>query len=114
MSDASVHDWGALASDRPMPGVERRRVIGERVMVSRVELEAGTVVAVHTHENEQIALVVSGRIRFTLPGGRVEELVGGQALLVPGGVEHGAEAVERTVVMDVFAPPSATTGVDRR
>jgi quercetin dioxygenase-like cupin family protein len=36
----------------------------------------------------------------------------GEVILLPGGLPHSAEAVEDTVVLDVFSPPSATTGID--
>ena len=59
--------------------------------------------------------MLSGRVRFTLgePGSeRTVELVGGQVLLVPPNVRHGAEAIETSELLDVFSPPSDTTGVD--
>ncbi len=115
MPDPSVHAWESLPTDTPMPGIERQRVVGERAMVSRVVLEAGVVVPPHRHENEQIAIVVSGRMRFTLgeASDRVVEVGAGEVLLLPGCELHGAEALETSVVIDVFAPPSETTGIDR-
>lgn len=116
MSDAkraSVHAWDELGVDRPMARLERRRVIGEWVMISHVTLEKGFTVAVHAHENEQFACVLSGRIRFSLPEeGREVTLTGGEVLHLPANVPHGAEALERTVILDVFSPPSEKTGVD--
>jgi quercetin dioxygenase-like cupin family protein len=38
----------------------------------------------------------------------------GDVLHLPGHAPHGAEALETAVVLDVFAPPSATTGIDER
>jgi len=101
-----------------MPLIRRRRVIGDHVMISEVLLGKGFKVATHAHENEQIAMVMSGRIRFTLhegtPRERTETLTGGQSLLLPANVPHAAEALEETLIYDVFAPPSEGTGVDQR
>ena len=115
--EAVVHDWAELAVDRPMPLIERQRIIGERAMISRVLLAKGFAVGTHRHDNEQFAIVLSGRIRFTLgpaedPEQRVETLTGGQTLRIPAGAPHGAEALEETLILDVFSPPSEKTGVD--
>ena len=86
-------------------------------MISHVTLYKGFQVAAHSHENEQISCVLSGRLQFGL--GNVgqsdyREIVvrGGEALLIPANALHSAEALEDTVVLDVFSPPSETTGVD--
>jgi quercetin dioxygenase-like cupin family protein len=37
----------------------------------------------------------------------------GEVLHLPPNVPHAADAVVDTVVLDIFSPPSETTGVDR-
>jgi len=108
--------WDELPADHPMDKIERRRIVGDKVMISRVTLDAGFEVPSHRHENEQLAVVLSGRIRFGVgEEGSVEEieLVGGETLLLPSNTPHSARAIETTVILDVFSPPSETTGVDR-
>lgn len=115
MANWSVVAWDGLADDRPMALLSRRRVIGEKSMISRVVLERGCDVPVHTHENEQISVIISGCLRFTLGAeGTVREVAAGEVLLLPSGCPHGAYALEETVVLDIFAPPSAGTGIDRK
>ncbi len=99
--------------------LERRRVIGEKAMISRVALDKGCIVPTHAHENEQFACLLSGKMRFGIgaegsPERREMVLTGGEVLLLPGGVPHSAEAVEDSVILDVFSPPSEKTGIDRR
>lgn len=111
--------WGEVAPDCPLPLIERRRLIGERMMVSHVTLQRGFSVAVHQHENEQISCVLSGRFRFRIgadgSADQRETIVSaGEAILFPGNVPHGGEALEETVILDMFSPPSESTGVDRR
>lgn len=115
----TVHRWSDLAADAPMALLERRRVIGDKVMISHIVLKKGCDVPVHSHENEQFSIVLSGRLRFDLtpPGAspRREATVGpGEVIHLPGHAPHGAFALEDTTVLDIFAPPSQTTGVDRR
>ncbi len=111
--------WGDVVPDRPLPRIERRRLMGDRMMVSHVTLERGFKVDVHRHENEQISCVLSGAFRFWIGDegsvDRRETIVkAGEAILFPGNVAHGGEALEQTVILDMFSPPSEVTGVDRR
>lgn len=115
MAEAVVHTWDSMPVDRPMALIDRRRVMGEQAMISHVTLHEGFTVAPHAHANEQFAVVLSGRIRFTVGEAgseRTVEVVGGQVLELPAHVRHGAEALETTVILDVFSPPSEKTGVD--
>ena len=87
-------------------------------MISRVKLSAGFELASHHHPNEQIVVVLSGRCRFTLgtpgqPDVRTVDIVGGDVLVVPSNVPHSCTALEETLILDLFSPPSEKTGVDR-
>lgn len=115
---AMEYRWSDLPQDRPMPTIARRRIIAERMMLSEVLLEQGCVVPTHAHENEQIACVLRGRIRFGLGEAgsadfRELTLGAGEVLVLPSNVPHSAEALEETLVLDLFSPPSEQTGVDR-
>ncbi len=117
--DAAVHRWSSLPTDRPMPLIERQRIVGANMMISRVTLQKGFLVPTHQHENEQFACVLSGRIRFTLGAegakNRREVTLGaGEVIVLHSNVPHAAEALEETIIFDVFSPPSEGTGVDRR
>lgn len=118
IATATRYRWSDLPKDHPMALLERRRVIGERAMVSQVRLTKGCFVPSHAHFNEQITCIISGRLHFTIgpaDGKSREELTvsAGEVLLLPSNVPHSAEALEDTVVLDVFSPPSEKTGIDR-
>jgi quercetin dioxygenase-like cupin family protein len=118
MSNQARHyRWSELPADRPMALLSRRRIIGERAMLSEVRLEKGCEVPEHAHPNEQFAIVLSGRLRFVLgppEARRVLEVGAGETLLIPSNVPHAATALEETLVLDVFSPPSEKTGIDQR
>lgn len=114
MSTHTVHAWNRLPADSPMPLIRRQRVIGENVMVARVVLEKGFHLAVHQHDNEQITCLLSGRVRFTFADGSTAELGPGEVLELPGNVPHGADALERSELLDIFSPVSLQTGIDRQ
>lgn len=110
-----VRRWSDLPEDRPMDRIRRKRIIGEHIMISRVELTKGFHVPTHHHGNEQLAVVLSGRMRFVLggPAPSTVEVGAGEVMVVPPNLPHSAEALEDSVLLDVFSPPSEKTGVDR-
>ena len=107
--------WSELAVDRPMDNVERRRVVGEKAMLSMVTLQRGVIVPMHSHENEQFVIIEKGKLRFLIGADKREVVLGpGEVLYLSSNEPHWVEVMEDTVVLDVFSPPSEKTGVDRR
>lgn len=118
MTKATVVDFADLPTDSPMPLIDRQRIIADKMMVSRVLLHKGFRVERHSHENEQIGIVLSGRVNFLLgeagtDSEHTKTLTAGQAIVLPANVPHGAEALEDTLILDLFSPPSETTGIDQ-
>ena len=116
---ATHYRWADVEQDHPIERIARQRIVGERVMLSRFELQRGCHVATHRHENEQIACVLSGKLRFGIgPDDSAERyeltLGAGEVLHFPSNVPHSADALEDSVVLDIFSPPASATGVDRR
>ena len=86
------------------PGVIARRVEGREMTFALVHLEPNASVDQHQHPNEQVGVIVSGSLRFTI-GAEVRELRPGDTYVIPGGVPHEAVAgPDGTVVIDVFSP----------
>ena len=87
------------------PGVTSRIVSGEKLMFSLVTLEPGAVVPTHSHPHEQMGMMVSGTMEFTVAG-ETRTLSGNEMYLVPGGVPHAAKAGPGgAVALDAFSPP---------
>lgn len=115
MADRAVsYRWSEVARDEPLAGLERRKIEGKHLLVARIELARGCVVPKHSHPNEQIAVVLSGRIRFFVEEdpGREVVLGPGEVMHLPPDVPHGVEALEDTVLFDLLSPPGPM-GVDR-
>ncbi|MFO8058418.1 MAG: cupin domain-containing protein [bacterium] len=97
-----------VISDLPcremVPGITMREVHLEKVMVTFVELEEGAVIPPHSHEHEQISLIISGSLFFNVDG--EERLVKpGEVVVIPSGVEHSVSAVSGpAVAYDCFSP----------
>jgi quercetin dioxygenase-like cupin family protein len=102
-----VRAFADLSSLAPTPIWERivaRSVHGERMTLSVVELDPGAVVAEHSHEHEQLGIVLRGEMNFRV--GDERRTVGpGGTWCIPSGTPHEALAgPEGAVVIDVFAP----------
>src|ERR1041384_5662949 len=48
--------------------VKARRIEGERITLAVVELAPNAVVPEHRHEHEQMGMVITGRMHFTIEG----------------------------------------------
>jgi quercetin dioxygenase-like cupin family protein len=87
------------------PTVKRQTIaVGETMSQMVVHLKGGSVLPAHKHVNEQIAHVVSGRIRMSVDG--VEhELNVGDSIILRSNVLHGVTVDVDSVVIDTFSPP---------
>jgi quercetin dioxygenase-like cupin family protein len=106
MSEIQHRRLAAIPAETVNPKMTRKLLWGARLMASWIEFKAGAVVPMHQHENEQLTHCLSGAMRFTFPDREIV-LRGGEMLLIPGNVPHGAEMLEDTVEMDFFSPPRA-------
>jgi len=98
-----VQRWNDTPVEQLNPEIGRQMAHTESMTVARILLAAGALVPTHEHPNEQIANVVEGRLRFVV--GDEEEIVpAGASVLIPAGVPHKVEALEDSVVLDVFSP----------
>jgi quercetin dioxygenase-like cupin family protein len=96
---------GDLPPKTLAPGVTARIVSGEKLMFSLVTLKPGAVVPAHSHPHEQMGMMVSGTMEFTIAG-ETRFLTGNEMYLVPGGVPHAAKAgPQGAVALDAFSPP---------
>ncbi len=85
------------------PDISRQMLNGEDCTIAKIVLKKGGIVPRHSHRSEQLAMIVSGALKFVFDDGEtiVHE---GEILLIPAHVPHAAEALEDTVDIDFFAP----------
>ena len=104
MSEVTYVTWADEPQVDIVPGVRRRHLSGDNVMLVQVTLDDGAVVPEHAHVHEQISQVISGRVEFVV-GGQKQVLGPGGAVLIPSNVTHIATALEPSVTLDIFSPP---------
>jgi len=87
-----------------LPGIRRKTLaFGRKTLMAEFLLEKGRVLPRHSHPHEQTGCLVRGKLRLFI-GNEAFEALPGDAWCVPGDVEHGAEILEDSVAVEVFAP----------
>jgi quercetin dioxygenase-like cupin family protein len=101
--------WDTLEWEEVVPGIRRRIITGDGMMIAQIFLEAGAKVPRHSHVNEQITYILEGALVLRLGEHLEQEVVvrAGEVLHIPAHVPHEAEALEDTLDVDVFHPPRA-------
>ena len=99
--------WDDMAAEQLKPGLSRKLVTGERMMIAHVYFKSGEEVPRHSHENEQLTYILSGALRFWFGPGDEQELTlrAGEVIVIPSHLPHRAVALEDTLDLDVFCPP---------
>jgi quercetin dioxygenase-like cupin family protein len=93
-----------LASFPLAEGVTAKALFGQGAMLNLVDLEPGSIVALHSHPHEQLGLILRGSMTLNVEGtGHLLQEMDGYTL--PGGVEHeGVAGPQGCLVLDVFRP----------
>jgi quercetin dioxygenase-like cupin family protein len=108
VNDRAIHyRWDDLPREELKPDLHRRLISTDRMMLAHVYLDEGCVVPKHAHENEQLSYILERVLRFWLgeDESEVVDVAAGEVLHIPSNLPHRAEALERTLDVDVFSPP---------
>lgn len=98
------YNWNEIASTPMSPMVARQQINGDRMSVLRISLQKDGVVAIHQHPNEQISVLVSGKVEFNLNGEK-RVLLPGDVVIVADNLPHGVTALEDSEIVESFNPP---------
>lgn len=95
---------GAADTTAPESGMIRQVLAyNPHLMLVRHIFEKGWKGARHSHPHHQMVYVVRGHIRFQAEG-KSWEMRDGDSIVVDGGIEHEACAIEPSEVLDIFTP----------
>jgi quercetin dioxygenase-like cupin family protein len=96
LDDLLVHDT---------PYGEARLLGGSQVLGIWAKIRAGSHIPSHSHPNEQIAWLISGRFDYKFGTGEEATCTAGSLVLIPGGIEHEVWYQEDCELLEVFSPP---------
>jgi len=85
--------------------ISRKFLVGEKGMVMIMTLKKGCIFSMHKHPEEQFTYIVKGKLKYEIAGKEAVILTDGDAVHLPSNVGHGGgEALEDTLVLDIFTP----------
>jgi quercetin dioxygenase-like cupin family protein len=101
-----TYQWDDMPKSSAVdPRATVSKINGHGTTILRGEIKAGFKMPRHDHPQEQITMVMSGRLHVWSESEEQGTVLGpGGVARVPGGMPHGAEALEDVVLFDVFAP----------
>jgi len=103
-------DWNSLPTEQGMrPGAVRQTIAGDLLSAVRVVTTSDASFeesALHSHDNEQLLIMVSGKLELEVDGSRYWVAAGDLAYFKAGSI-HGAVGVgeEGAIYYEVFSPP---------
>ena len=101
--------WTDIPLEKVTDQITRKLITGQQMMLAHVYLEKGAIVPKHQHHNEQFTYILEGALRFWMgeDGRETYDVRAGEVLHIPSNVWHKAEALEKTLDVDIFTPPRA-------
>ena len=100
-----MHQFNDSAPVSSLGGGVTRKVLSHspNLMAAEFHFDQGSIGVLHAHPHEQIGYVVSGRLRLTVDTKTVI-LGAGDTYYIAPYQKHGVEALEETLLLDVFTP----------
>ena len=91
-------------SRKLLEGIDLTTLVhGDKTLMGQFKLAKGSIIPTHSHPHEQTGIIISGKLRFVVEG-EIMDVESGDSWCLLGGVGHSAEALEDSVVIEVFAP----------
>ena len=101
---SAFQDLAAVPAQQLSPGYLARAIHGSRVTFAVVEIEPHAELPEHSHENEQLGIVLSGSVTFRV-GSEEKAVHAGGTWSIPSHTPHSVKGgAEGAVVLDIFAP----------
>jgi quercetin dioxygenase-like cupin family protein len=86
--------------------VSTRFLLGDNVLLSFIEQPAGAVFPIHSHDCEQILVVLEGTEEHIVDGQEIH-MKAGDVCVHPANVPHGGHTDTGFKGIDIFSPPRA-------
>jgi len=96
----TLYRWDAIELEKVTEMIARKAIAGAEQTLAQAYFKKGALIPMHSHHGEQLIYVLQGALRALVNG---EELTvrEGEVLQVPAQVDHQAEALDDTFVLDV-------------
>jgi len=95
MKEIKVYSDGMLLLKENVPGAKMWAVGLDKAMLTYFEMEPNTRFPEHSHDAEQITLVLEGKMTFYYKGKSVV-LKAGEVIAIPSNIVHAASTGEKS------------------
>lgn len=99
----ALHQWNRIEKEQLNESLARQVVHGAQITLAKIYLRKGAIVPRHSHHNEQITTVQSGRLKFVFDD-REQIVETNESLVIAAHEPHLVEALEESLALDVFSP----------
>ncbi len=93
----------ALKMSEFMKGAKARFVHSDKMTLAEWKFQAEVDLSEHSHSNEQITKILSGKFELTVSGETVL-LKTGDSVVIPGDAIHSGRSITECHIIDVFNP----------
>ena len=100
---ATVHKEGDIPLNSVNELIEARSIRSQTVILSQTYLKEGAMSPHHNHPEEELIVVISGRLRAMTPDGDVI-MEPGDVYVIESYAEHQVVALEDTFMVEAFGP----------
>jgi quercetin dioxygenase-like cupin family protein len=102
--EMKVYSWSQIPEEQVNSLASRQMIHSDTMSVIRRRMLKGAVTRLHRHADEQISIVENGKLLFCVSA--EERIVTtGDAVTIPSNTPHSIEAIEDSVLLDLFATP---------
>jgi quercetin dioxygenase-like cupin family protein len=102
-SEIQKLSWETIEKEQLSEYLSRQAVFGEKGTVVQFSARKGATATRHSHDNEEYALITSGKLKFTFDDREVVAKAG-DVLVIPANVPHTMVALEDVLLVEFFAP----------
>ena len=101
--ELTVVDLFGMEPRNAREGLQARVVRRPTMRMNRIDIAKGYSTPNHNHPDEEMVLVLEGRVR-AFSGDKQVEVGPGELIVIPAYVPHHYEALEDTITIEAFGP----------
>ncbi len=104
MNEVAIYTRDKLKLKPAVPGAVMWAIALQKAMLTYFEMEANTVFPEHSHEAEQITLVLEGSLTFLYQGKKVN-INAGEVIAIPSKIRHSVTTGDKPcTAVDAWSP----------
>lgn len=96
--------WKEIPWEKVNDNVNRKVIMGDRIMMVMYKFAAGLVWPEETHVAEQGGYVLQGKYELHSEG-KKHLILPNESYFIESNIPHSSHFIEETILIDVFSPP---------